>query len=415
MSTETEQLGTAASSRPVTNSPSWFSADLIPKTDAVTAEHLQEFRSRQARVREALRSAGLDAIVTAKQSNLRYLSGYATVAAGKAALVITPRGAFLAVSESELGRALVTPAIDGIHVFGWDEPVDIDRWLRESDATKRCRGIVREWDGSVIGAKSAGNEALARLRARTELIDRIRMIASNWSAARMRRAGLATKAGVEAAFAEAHRSDATDADMAAAATSAMLRHSGYEYPAIVVVGIDRGAGIAHSQLERRVLQPGGVAFLEFSGGFDSYCAPVMRTIVREPVSDDVIFLFDRVTAILNTLYEEIKPGAKCSAIAAKCSAHLSGVDGLLFHYNYGYPVSIYDDKTTWMNGPDFHITAENDGILEAGMTFHLPIVLRRFGRYAVGQSQTIRVVEGGIEILTDPVPAGLLRIGQPDR
>lgn len=406
-----QKLGVPTSQmhRPVTNLPSWFPAGSLPPSTQPDLEHVEEFRSRQAQLNEELRAAGLDAVVTVKQSNLRYLTGYSTVAAGKAALAVTREGAFLAVSSSELGRAVTAPAVDGIHVFEWDEPVDIDKWLQECDATRDCRLIVCDWDGSVRGGQDDVG-ARRSLQARSEIIDRLRFVTSDWAASRVRRAGLATKAGIEAALSEASRSGAIDSDIGAAAMAAMVRDSGYECPAIVVVGIDEGGGIPHSQWQRRTLKPGGVAFLELSGGFEGYAAPVMRTIVREPVDADIIFLFDRVEEILNTLYNEIKPGARCSDIAAKCSAELPADDGILFHDNYGYPVSVFDDKTTWMNGPDFYIAAGNDNTLEPGMTFHLPIVLVRFGRYAVGQSQTIRVVDGGMEVLTDQVPTGLLRV-----
>lgn len=398
---------------PVMNAPSWFADSDVSLTSSPDPEGVGELRRRQAKLREKLRYARAGAIVTMRQVSIRYLTGYSTVASGKAAVVVTGDGAYLAVAESELGRAVVTPAVDGVYVFGWDEPVDVDRWLGESEWTRDCGPIIREQDGSIVGTFGPEARRLPAVPEHVAMIDRLRLTTSDWEAARMRLAALATKAGVEAALTEADRADATDADMAAAAMAAMVRQSGYEFPAFVVAGVDEGGGVPHSPWRRRALDPGSVAFLEFSGGFDGYCAPVMRTIAREPVSDDVVFLFDRVEAILETLYEEMRPGIRCSDIAARCTAQLSGVEDLLFHYNYGYPVGIFDDQSpssSWMTGTDFHVTVENDGVLEAGMTFHLPISLRRFGRYAVGQSQTVRVVEDGVEILTSQVPAGLLRV-----
>ncbi|ORA37185.1 M24 family metallopeptidase [Mycobacterium aquaticum] len=355
---------------------------------SVDNEAIDEHRARLAALRSVITSTGGNGAVTMKQANLRYLIGYSTAAPGKAALVVTQDEVLLAVAESELGRAMeATAVIDNVHVFGWDEPLTVDNW----------------WHGN-------------RAQDGDALIDRLRQVTSEWGAARMRLAAGATKAGVETAWREAQRADVTDAQIAAAAMSAMVHDSGYEFPAFVVVGIDSSGSLAHSQWQRRKLGPGGVAFLEFSGGYDGYCAPVMRTIVREPVDDDVTYLFGKVQAILETLYQELKPGIRCSTVAKKCTSVLGVHAGVLFHYSYGYPVNIFDDQSrscSWMSGPEFFITEANDERLEVGMTFHLPIVLRRFGRYAVGQSQTVRIVDDGVEVLTGDVPAGLLRVPGP--
>ncbi|MFF5987576.1 M24 family metallopeptidase [Prauserella flavalba] len=381
--------------------PTWLPSGWRPQT-VVDPAYVAELRSRQARLREAFGT--LDGVATVEQPHLRYLTGYSTIAPGKAALLVTAEGAYLAVSESELGRALSACAVDEIHVFGWDEPVDVEGWLRKAEYSSTLDRVLCEWNGTVLGHNSSADERVVG-----GVIDKLRFETSEWEAARMRGAARATKAGVEAALAQAGSRAATDATIAAAAITAMIDDSGYECPPVTVVGIDEGAGIAHSQWGRRRLTPGSVAFLEFSGGFDGYCAPVMRTIVREPVKDDVRFLFGKVEAILDILHQEVRPGARCSDVAAKCTRELVDVSGVLFHYNYGYPVGIFDGTPLWMNGTEFYITENNDAVFRPGMTFHHPISLRRFGQYAVGQSQTVRVTDSGVEVLTSDVPAGLLR------
>ncbi|MEU6646100.1 Xaa-Pro peptidase family protein [Saccharomonospora sp. NPDC046836] len=387
----------------LTGMPTWLPGGWRPQS-VPDAGFAGELRARQQRLHRAVQ-ADYDGIVTVKQPNIRYLTGYSTIAAGKAALLVTRDGAYLAVSESELGRALMAPGVRGVHVFGWDEPVDIERWLRHSPYGSELRRVLCEWGEEVRAGDGGGQEGRGT---RADVIDIQRLVTSEWEASCIRQAARATRAGVEAAVDKAGDDGTTDSQIAATSIAAMISESGYECPPIAVVGIDEGAGIPHSQWGRRSLQPGSVAFIELSGGYDGYCAPVMRTIVRDPVPKDVVDLFSHVESILDILCNSIKPGVRCSDVARKCSGVLSDINGVLFHYNYGYPVGIFDGTPTWMNGAEFYITTDNEGIFEPGMTFHLPISLRRFGQYAVGQSQTVRVTDEGVEVMTGDVPSGLL-------
>ena len=72
---------------------------------------------------------------------------------------------------------------------------------------------------------------------------------------------------------------------------------------------------------------------------------------------------------------------------------------LVFHGNFGYPVGL-GYPPTWSERLGFQLRPDNDEPLQAGMTLHLPISLRKFGEWGICQSQTILVTDSGAQPLT---------------
>ena len=79
---------------------------------------------------------------------------------------------------------------------------------------------------------------------------------------------------------------------------------------------------------------------------------------------------------------------------------------VVFHHNFGYPVGI-GYPGTWIELLGFFLRVDNPRPLEAGMVFHLPMSLRRFGEWGINQSHTMLVTDKGAEALTK-TPARLL-------
>ena len=65
----------------------------------------------------------------------------------------------------------------------------------------------------------------------------------------------------------------------------------------------------------------------------------------------------------------------------------------------GYSVGV-GFPPTWADGAAF-IAEGNHEVLQAGMTFHLPIMFRVPRKFGVGMSETIAITEEGCEVLTE--------------
>jgi Xaa-Pro dipeptidase len=378
----------------------------------VGSSEADDYRHQQRRVRGALERVDGQVAIIFKPVGIDYLSGYASVSPGKAALALTRDGTRLRVAESEVGRALVAPGATGLDVYGWDGSIDLRAWfgaLMAQESVHRFGLELSEPSTPPLAAdvlRSLGAEIIDT----TGLIDDIRLRVTVREAEMMRCAAEVTAKGLTAAIECTNRDDVRDNDLAAAIMATMMRESDSIARGNITVGIDELGGIPHSPWEGRRLEAGSVAFLEFSGACRRYSAPVMRTLVRGEPSPEVRELSSIVDEMRDIVLQRMRPGVMCSDIAEAAAQPLAGRRDILFHYNFGYPVGL-TDHATWMNGAKFFITRDNDLPLEEDMVFHVPIVLRRFGRMAVGHSHTVRVTAEGIEVITDCVtPSGLISV-----
>ena len=156
----------------------------------------------------------------------------------------------------------------------------------------------------------------------------------------------------------------------------------------------------HTTFRRLPLNPGDVAFLEYSGCYHRYNAPIMRTGVLGEPSDDVRRVADVVERTLNLVIENAKGGRTSHEVALAAHKGYEGMeDEMWFMGICGYSVGV-GFPPTWADGAAF-IAEGNDTVLEPGMTFHLPIMFRVPRRFGVGMSETIAITEEGCEVLTE--------------
>lgn len=375
-------------------------------------DDIADHREQQNRVRARLGGRGIDTLMTFKPAAIDYLTGYATTSPGKIGLALTSSGVRLRAAQSELGRALLAPGVTAIDIYGWDGPMDIHGWMKAVIATHGVSAIGVELGEATTPpiVVDVLHDLDVEIVDVTGLIDSVRLYVSQRELVHIRRAADVTAIGLEAAVAHARGSDVRDSTVAAAIMSSMMRASDSLARSNITVGVDEQGGIPHSPWNGKPFVHGSVMFVEFSGAARRYCAPVMRTFVNGKASKRVLRLYDMVHEMLEIVLGHLRAGATCATIARAATHVLEDASDVLFHHNFGYPVGL-SDHGTWMNGAPFHITTDNDGTLEEDMVFHLPIVLRHFGDVAVGESQTVRITDNGVEILTAHVqPSGLIEV-----
>ena len=94
----------------------------------------------------------------------------------------------------------------------------------------------------------------------------------------MRQAARATAAGMKAAVEEA-RIGVTENDIAAAVSDAIIRAGSESLTMSPIVTSGPRSAVAHTTFKRRPLENGDTVLLEWSGVYNQYSGPMMRSVV----------------------------------------------------------------------------------------------------------------------------------------
>ena len=153
-----------------------------------------------------------------------------------------------------------------------------------------------------------------------------------------------------AAAIDVAREGASDNDMAAAASEALVA-AGSEYMCVSpIITSGRRSGILHSTHKRNRLEKGDVVLLEMGGCIHRYTAPTMRTVfIGEPPAEARRMAEACLTALGNVL-ATIRAGITSDEVAQAGweGMNLAG-DDFVFHGSFGYAVGA-GFPPTWADG-----------------------------------------------------------------
>jgi Xaa-Pro aminopeptidase len=243
---------------------------------------------------------------------------------------------------------------------------------------------------------------IARFDDATNLVQELRLRKSPRELEYMRQAGEFSWIGLQASIG-AVAPGRTDNQVVAAGYEAMIS-AGSELMSIdpiIFVG-ERAGWAPHNMYKRVPLKVGDATYMEYSGNYQRYNAPMMRSVVIGPPSDGVRRLADASIHTVELLIENIKPGRTGHDVAIAAKKGLAPVeDEIYFHRGYGYAVGL-GFQPTWTEGP-MYIAEGIERVLEPGMTFHLPMCIWVPGEYGVGFSETVVVTDTGCEVVTPGV------------
>jgi Xaa-Pro aminopeptidase len=371
-----------------------------------------EYATRVARVRQRMADAGLDVLLISNTGNLGYLTGYdTTMPPGYTVGILPAEGDFeLHCSELEATCGLLCSTIEKFAIFHWYDAQDTGSHLA---ALLRDRG----YDGRRIGIEMGYAETFASgaLDTRsylrlveampnadfsdvTNLVLEVRLIKSPAELDYMRKAGAITAIGLDAAI-DTIAEGRTDNDVIAVAHAAMIG-AGSELMSIdpMIMTGRRSGYMPHIPYKRVRIGKGDPIYLEFTGTWERYNAPSMRSAVIGTPSDGIRRLSDGCLATVELLLGNIRPGRTGHDVAQDAARGLAGVPEAFFHGGYGYSIGM-GFQPTWTEAP-MYIADGVDRELEPGMTFHLPICAWVPGQYGIGFSESIVVTESGCEQLT---------------
>lgn len=384
--------------------------DPLPKELAFP---VAEYQGRVAATQKLMRERGIDFLIISMTPNLGYLTGYdTTMPSGYTIGILGQTGNVrLHASELEAPCALLFSTIEDIDVFYWYDADDT--------STQLC-GILRDLgaDGRRIGLEMDNPETFAsgaldtrtyrrmqEMLPKAEFVDAthlvldVRSVKSAGELDKMRQAAKWTLQGL-LAWINSCAEGRTDNEVVAEGYYAMVK-AGSELMSIdpmCVVG-PRTAYMPHIPYRRHKLGKGHTVYLEYTGTFDRYNAPGMRSAVIGTPSDGVRRLSDAALETLDLLFANIKPGRTGDDVARVAKRGLAKApEGTFFHGGYGYSIGM-GHQPTWTEAAHY-IAEGSTTVLKPGMTFHLPLCAWVPGdKYGVGFSESIAVTETGCEIL----------------
>lgn len=368
---------------------------------------IAEYQRRVARVQRNMAAADLDVMLATTMASVCYLTGIQSISPHKLWAVAVPRDGDpqLFCQDFEGHNAKLTSWCEPAATYGVGQaPVaGLAKLLSRLGAGSGRVGVESGycWSSLAVAQFLELRDMLAGADfvEASDCVGRAMAIKSAPEIAYLRQAGAITSDAMRAALI-AITPGATDNDIAAAASHALLA-GGSEYssyPVIVTTG--RRSSIPHSTFHRTPVEPGDGVFIEIAAAIERYQTPMMRVAPLGEPSALLRTLTEAAVASVATLKQTIRPGIPASEPADAAAQCLRDLDPrIVWHGLYGYSVGL-GFPPEWSDCPSLLIRQGDPQPIEAGMVFHCSTSLRDVGLCGATRSETILVTEAGCESLT---------------
>jgi Xaa-Pro aminopeptidase len=358
--------------------------------------------ARHARVRTAIDTLDVDALIVTHPTNIRYLSNHA----GTAGIFVIGRdGAHLLVDfrYRESVRVLQESASACPALRVWEVPASYD------EALLGCLGEIGittaafesthvtvhrfDWWRRTAEARRIG----VTFRPTESLVERLRLVKDASEIAALRDSASRLSMVAPAVFA-AVREGAHERDVAAVIEGA-LRDAGYERPAFdTIVASGPNAALPHYRAGGRTLGAGDLVVLDFGGVLDGYCSDLSRTVAIGPLSPKARRLHAAVYAAQQAAIRAVKPGVETTSVDAAARSVLQE-EGLgdAFGHGTGHGLGLDIHEEPRITRPRADVPSVP---LQAGMVFTVEPGAYLPGFGGVRIEDDVLVTDTGYEVLT---------------
>jgi Xaa-Pro dipeptidase len=363
----------------------------------------EEYERRLTELRERMAERLLDAVVITDPENLMYLTDYQTTGYSFFQALVVPL-------EDEPFMITRMMEESNIHARTWVE--ETRPYPDTGDAIQMLVESLREFG---LTGKSIGYERNSyffpayhqdsihttfldgKLLDCFGIVEEGRICKSAYEIDVMRKAAVATEAGVRAGF-DAVAAGVTENEIGAAISSAMFRAGG-EPPAVMpYVTSGPRSMIGHATWEGRTVQPGEHVFLEVGGCYRRYHTAMMRTVVLGELSPSMAHAQERMKQALNEIKAVLRPGMTVSDADNLVRNVITANEvGARLITRSGYSIGIAFPPS-WDEGYIISLKQGDSKVIKEGMTFHIiPWMWGVDGDKTVGISDSIYVTERGCE------------------
>jgi Xaa-Pro aminopeptidase len=331
--------------------------------DLVTSDELFP-ANRFGLVRDAVRSAGLDAVLLSPGPDLRYVTGYDANQLERLTCLAVPADGdpALYVPRLELPVAQASPAGSlGLEIIPWEETADPFRLVAGRLGNVAAVGVSdRMWALFVLRFRDVLPSARLALASSALRPLRIRKTAAEVEA--LQEAGAAIDR-VHARVPGWLRAGRTEREVGADIAEA-IRAEGHATVDFVIVASGPNAASPHHEVSDRVLEPGDAVVVDIGGMMPSgYCSDSTRTYaIGEPPAG-----FTAYYKVLQDAQEAacaaVRPGVTAESVDAAAREPITeaGYGEAFFHRTgHGIGLEVHEDP---------YIVAGNGEVLEPGMAF----------------------------------------------
>ena len=365
-----------------------------------------EYAARRARATQAVKEAGLDALILFAPESHYWICGYDTFGfAMYQAMVLTAKGELhLMTRMPDRLQALRTSVLseDEIHVWpqyeGSNPAEHLKNLLTDLGVAEGRLGFESDTAGLTDRNGQLTRAALPAARDHSELIRALRRVKSPAEIEMHRRAGQLADDAMEAGLAET-RAGAFEGDILAAMQGAVFRGGGDYAGNEFILGSGPQALLSRYHSGRRHLEAQDQMTWEWAGAYARYHAAMMRTVIIGKPSDKQRHMHEAGVAALEACEDAIRPGRPMSEVY---DAHARTLDdhglGHARMQACGYGMgAVYNP--IWVDFPMFY--EGNPLLMQAGQVFFLHMILMDAeAGLAMCPGHSVLVTETGVERLS---------------
>ena len=364
----------------------------------VTATDPAALRARLERATAAAADAGVDALLMAPGSDLRYLLGAGGSSFERLTCLVVPAtGAppVLVVPKLEAPGYAAVPTDDlGVELATWVDGEDPYALVasRVGRAGRVALGDVMS-ALHVLGLRGAMPDAEQTLAG--PIVRELRMRKDAEEIAGLRAAGAAIDR-VHARMAEWLRAGRTEAEVAADIAAAIVEE-GHTVAEFVIVGSGPNGASPHHRDSDRVIEPGDVVVIDIGGPVESgYNSDSTRTYaIGEPRDADVLETYAVLQAGQQAAVDAVRPGIAAQDVDAAARTVISDAgfgEYFIHRTGHGIGLDVHEEP---------YIVGGNDLPLEAGMAFSVEPGIYLPDRWGARIEDIVVVTDTGVERLNN--------------
>jgi len=352
-------------------------------------------RTRLDRAREAAGAAGVDALLMAPGSDLRYLLGASGSSFERLTCLVLPTGR---------APVLVVPKLEapGYAPVPMDElGIEIATWVDDEDPYALVASLVGGASRVAVGDVMPALHVLGLRRAVPSaeqvlagpVVRELRMRKDAAEIDALRRAGAAIDR-VHARMAEFVQVGRTEAQAGELIAAAILEE-GHELAEFVIVGSGPNGASPHHGVSDKVIEAGDVVVVDIGGPVpEGYCSDSTRTyVLGEPRDADVADTYAVLQAAQQAAVDAVAPGVVAQDVDAAARAVIADAgfgEYFIHRTGHGIGLDVHEDP---------YIVAGNTLPLEPGMAFSVEPGIYQPGRWGARIEDIVVVTADGVEPL----------------
>ncbi len=345
---------------------------------------------RIARLRAAMESEGVEAVLLSAGADLSYFTGYAVTSLERPTVAVVRLEHPLVLWVPALEEPRVTVIPDLFELRPWADGEDpIGLVAAELAEVRRLALTDQTWASAVLALQAALPGA--RFRAAGLLTGSIRMVKDQAELTALRRAGAAADRVVEH-LAATRFSQRRERDLAAEIAD-LLVLEGHQTADFTIVASGPNSASPHHEAGERVMERGDVVVVDFGGRLNGYSSDTTRTFVVGRPSPEVEEVFELVGRAQQAGVEAVRPGVPAESVdrAARAVIEAGGRgDRFLHRTGHGIGLEVHEHP---------YLVAGNRQALEPGMTFSVEPGVYLPGRFGVRIEDIVTVTSSGVERL----------------